>query len=365
MPLLPDWLARLRDRLVLDPRFVQAVQSLPLVRLIARRESEAVFDIVAGFVSAQTLSALLSLGILRDLAAGPQTTAALSEQTGLPADRVEGLLWAGHAVGLVEPRRAGWGLTMQGASVCGQRGVAEMVAHHTHLYGDLADPVALLKGSEPTALSRYWTYTPGAEAGDAAPYTALMAASQAFIADAVLHNREFARARHLVDLGGGAAAFAIAACKRHPNLTVTVADRAEVIPLAEEAIAAAGLTERIDTKPVDFFSDSLAFPGADIVTLVRILHDHDDDAVRRLLSGVATGTPDSQLLIVEPMANRRHPTRLDAYFFWYFRAMRQGRLRTAAEIDALLASAGYAPSNALATRNKTLVRVRKTHVSSR
>ncbi len=368
MGALYDRVARLRDRLVMAPAFHRAVTSIPLVRRIAASQTEATFDVVAGFVYAQTLAALVSLDVFEKLRNGPRTTDSLAAEFDLAPRAVEVMMRAAHARGLVDRRTGGWGLGMKGAAILAQGGIAEMVAHHHHFYADLADPVALMRGGKATELAAYWTYTghdgetgpaadppEGAAAPDAAPYSKLMAASQAFVASAVLHNGVFAKARHLVDLGGGAGAFGVAALKCHKDLTVTVADRPEVVPLAESAIAAAGLSSRATVQAVDFFRDTLKFP-ADLVSLVRVLHDHDDANVAILLGSLARATPDAALVVIEPMADLSRPTGMDAYFPWYFMAMGQGRLRTYDELCALLRAAGYADIRPLKSKNPVLVR---------
>ena len=360
-PALTERVARLRDKLVSRPAFQRWVAALPFTRPIAQKNTRALFNVVAGFVYAQTLAAMVELDLFRRLADSPADTATLAGEYDLPIRSVEVLMRAANALGLVEPRRAGWGLSLKGAAILGQGGIAEMVGHHHHFYADLADPVALMRADQPTALARFWTYAQGTaqgaktDAADAQGYTALMAASQAFVASAVLHNRIFRRAHHLADLGGGAAAFAIAALSRHPNLTATVCERDDVVPHARQAIEKAGLSARADALVMDFFTDPPP-PGADLFTLVRICHDHDDDAVIALLTNLARHAPKTPLAIIEPMADQRAPSGLDVYFPWYFSAMGQGRYRTRAELEALLAIAGYRHVRRLHSRNPILVR---------
>jgi demethylspheroidene O-methyltransferase len=297
---------------------------------------------------------MVELDLFARLGRAPASTETLAAELALPPRSVDVLLQAAAALGLVDRRRAGWGLGLKGAAILGQGGIAEMVAHHRHFYADLADPVGLLKGGVPTALAAYWTYAGGSAGEDAAPYTALMAASQAFIAGAVLHNRVFREPHRILDLGGGAGAFAIAALERHAQLTVTVADRPDVVPHARAAFEARGLAGRATAIALNFFADPL--PDATLVTVVRVLHDHDDDAVARLLLHVARERPGIPVAVIEPMADRGRPTGLDAYFPWYFRAMGQGRYRTPAEIRALLAAAGYHNVRSLSSRNPTLAK---------
>ena len=79
------------------------------------------------------------------------------------------------------------------------------------------------------------------------------------------------------------------------------------------------------------------------MSLVRVVHDHDDTAVQRLLRAVhAALPPGGTLLLAEPMAGTAQaPAMGDAYFGWYLLAMGSGRPRTAAELSALLRGAGF------------------------
>jgi demethylspheroidene O-methyltransferase len=84
--------------------------------------------------------------------------------------------------------------------------------------------------------------------------------------------------------------------------------------------------------------------GYDLVTLVRILHDHDDAVVEALLAAVNAALPPAgSLLVVEPMADSAYAKRMgDAYFGLYLWAMGSGRPRSRAELTAMLKKAGFA-----------------------
>jgi demethylspheroidene O-methyltransferase len=81
----------------------------------------------------------------------------------------------------------------------------------------------------------------------------------------------------------------------------------------------------------------------DIISIVRVIHDHDDDSVLALLRNIrrscAAGTT---LLIAEPFAGRADLARItDAYFNLYFAAMGQGRTRTPQNVAELAVQAGF------------------------
>ena len=150
-----------------------------------------------------------------------------------------------------------------------------MIRHHEMLYADLADPVALLRRQGETQLGRFWGYAGGARthelgADEAAPYSALMGASQALVAEEMLaayplarhrclHGRRRGRGRLRRRRGGPRAAAGAPAVRpaggRRPGAG---------------AIRGAGLAGRAQAIAGDFLRDPLP-EGADVVSLVRVL----------------------------------------------------------------------------------------------
>jgi demethylspheroidene O-methyltransferase len=106
----------------------------------------------------------------------------------------------------------------------------------------------------------------------------------------------------------------------------------------------------------DFLQDPLP-AGADLVTLVRILHDHDDQGAATLLRSIrAAIAADGALLIAEPMSGAPRNRVADVYFAFYLLAMGRGRARTPDEIIALLRAAGFRRARVLPTRTPFFLR---------
>ncbi len=359
---LADRLAGWRNRLVASPRFQRFAASFPLTKPIAQRQSQALFDLCAGFVYAQVLQACVQLDLFRILEAGPRSVAELAPRLAMTESATERLLGAAAALDLVERRGGGrYGLAMLGAALLGNPGVGAMIAHHRLLYDDLADPVALLRGGTgPTALSRYWSYATAerpsdAPAAEVAAYSALMAQSQHFVADDILAAYDFSGHRRILDVGGGEGAFLIRVARHAAGPALTLFDLPAVAERAQDRFAAEGLGARASTLGGDMHRDSLP-EGADLVTLVRVLHDHDDDAVRGLLARVrACLPPGGTLLIAEPMAGSPETQRMaEAYFAFYLLAMGSGRARSPAELTQFLLEAGFSGVHRLKTRRPLL-----------
>ncbi len=351
-----------RNRLFADPRFQRWAADFPLTRGIARARTRALFDLVAGFVYSQTLGACVRLGLFERLRDGPLDTGALAAALELPPPAAARLLGAARALGLVE--RAGadrWALGEQGAALLGASGLLEMIAHHDRLYADLGDSVGLLRRGE-GALAGYWPYAvsdaPAAAGGaQVAGYSALMAATQPAVAADLLDAYPVARHARLLDVGGGEGAFLEAAAARAPKLRLGLFDLPAVAERARERLGRAGLLARTDIHEGDFLRDPLP-AGADLITLVRILHDHDDAGVARLLRAARAALPQhGTLLIGEPMAGDGRPERVgDAYFAFYLLAMGRGRARSPRELTAMLREAGFPRVRRLRTRTPSLLR---------
>ncbi len=353
-----------RDRLLANASFQRWAAGFPLTRRIARKRARACFDLCAGFVYSQVLYACVRLRVCEILLERPRTPEQLTDLLSLPLDPAVRLLEAAEALRLVERRRDGrFGVGALGAALAGNPAVAAMINHHALLYDDLRDPVGLLRGEcDQTELGRYWPYAgtarpADAEAADVAAYSALMAASQALVAADVLAAYRFVRHRCLLDLGGGDGTFIVQAAASAPALRLMLFDLPPVAERAHARFAESGLSARTQTIGGDFRRDTLP-RGADIVSLIRVIHDHDDAAALTILRAARGALPPGgTVLVAEPMADTRGAEPVGAYFNFYLLAMGSGRPRRAGELMALMREAGFSRVRRIPTRRPMLVRV--------
>lgn len=347
------WGAR-RDRLLTSPRFREAASRFAVTRPVARRHASKLFDLVAGFVYSQWLAACVELQLFERLAHGPMTAERLALESQLPIVGAERLLAAAASLELTELRgadeagRLRYGLGPLGAALVGNDAVLAMVRHHHALYADLAEPLALLRrGRGGGELERYWAYAKAPSPGGldderTAPYSALMSASQALVAGQVLDAYPIARHHHLLDLGGGEGVFVAEALARAPRLTATLFDLPAVARAAGQRFEHLGLSDRAQARGGDFHLDVLP-EGADVVSLVRVIYDHDDGPALAILRAARRALPaGGTLLLAEPMSDTAGAERMGAaYFGMYLLAMGSGRSRSAAELSALMTQAGF------------------------
>lgn len=340
-----------RNNLLASPAFQRWSMRVPLLRGTARHHANEMFRTITGFVYTQTLTAAVDLGIIAALAKAPRDTAGLAAGAELELAAMQRLLAAAAALDLVEALPGDrWTLGQRGAALSNNAGALAMIEHHKLFYVDLADPVAMLRrGRGGGELAGFWSYAEAAGRGDPASaddlgtqaYSSLMAASQPMVAEQVLEAYDFKQHRQLLDIGGGNGAFLAEVATRHSALGLALFDLPPVAERARAVLAARGL-DRVAVHGGSFRDDPIP-GGADVISLVRILHDHDDDVVVALLGAIhAALLAGGTLLIAEPMAGTRGAQAMgDAYFGLYLWAMGSGRPRTAEAYVAMLQAAGF------------------------
>lgn len=352
------------DGKLTDPGFSRWASGSVLTRWIVRRRASQVFDLMAGFVYSQVLLACVRLRILELVNESPRTLEELAQICQVPAAGLQRLVNSAVALKLLALRGRGrYGLGALGAPVAGHPGIRAMIEHHAVLYHDMQDPVALLRDQvEGGQMMAYWPYVethgPDAEPQQAprawaqekvSRYSQLMSASQPFVVDEVLASYSFANHRCVLDVGGGQGTFVSRLAGHAPHLKLKLFDLPQVAELAQDNFKKQSLSDRIEAFGGDFLKDALP-GGADLVTLVRVAHDHPDAHVNTILRSIYKALPaGGTLLLTEPMAQAKDEAPLgDAYFHFYLLAMGSGRLRTTRELSDMMLAAGFDSVDVLA-----------------
>lgn len=357
-------LRRYRNSILASPRFHAFSRRFWPFRWQARREARRVFNLVAGFTYSQTLAACVELELLQQLQRGDLDFPALYEDQRLGRDAWDLLVGAAKALDLIEIDADRIALGATGAVILADPGIVAMIRHHAAFYRDLADPVSMLQRPRGRGeLAEFWPYagragTAADHEGAAANYSSLMAASQPMVASEVLDAWDFGRYKHHLDIGGGDGSFVRAVRLRHPQLQSALFDRPKVAAIAASRFRAEPLPgTAVATHGGDFLSDEL--PATDLVTLVRIIHDHDDAVVLALLRNIRRAIePGGTLIVAEPMTDTPGaPEMAEVYFRFYLHAMGTGRPRSAREISDLLCSAGFSAPQQVKTRLPIIAQV--------
>jgi demethylspheroidene O-methyltransferase len=323
---------------------------------LTRRRTRKLFDLMAGFVHSQVLLGCVRLDLFRALHQAPANLHDLAHRTGLAPAVLQRLLLSAVALGLLEHRSQGrFGLGPLGVPLAQHEGIAQMIEHNHLLYQDMQDPVQFLNNAWSGGMAEYWPYahqqtaplaSPQAEVDKFTRYSQLMAASQGFVVQEILSSYFFDEHRCVLDVGAGKGRFVSELAAHAPHLKFKMFDLPPVLALAREGLQAKGLTERVALHPGSFLDDPLP-EGADLITLVRVAHDHPDAVVRQILHKAFAALPvGGVLLLAEPMAQPEEEAgqpsaSADAYFHFYLLAMGAGRLRTPQELQTMMEEAGF------------------------
>jgi ubiquinone/menaquinone biosynthesis C-methylase UbiE len=261
-----------------------------------------VWRVIQGFADYWVLVAAIELGMfdaLEPSAGTPRASDDIAAALGLDPSRTEALLDALVAMGFVE-EVAGGGLVLSDAAARylttdGAASMVELVAVANgprDNWPALADTVR--KGVPPAPVD-----------DDPAFYRPLVAAT--FPTQLRAATRLFARiglsrrpGLRLLDLGAGAAPWAIAALQASEGSTAVVNDLPDVIELAEERLALLGLTDRTELRAGDYRTIELEHAAYDVVVLGHVLRAEGADGAPHLLARArAALAPGGQLIVAD------------------------------------------------------------------
>src|SRR5262249_37979894 len=148
----------------------------------------------------------------------------------------------------------------------------------------------------------------------------------------------------ILDVAGGSGQLSQQIALRNPHLRGIVMDLPNVLEVAQEAIAANGLSDRFTTETADLFQGP--YPrGADVATLSWILHDWNDEQCRTILRHCFDALPSGgALLISECVMNEDHSGTLENELYSVFMLVAcdpGGRERPFSEHRAMLRAVGF------------------------
>ncbi|HEY9373880.1 methyltransferase [Streptomyces sp.] len=298
----------------------------------------------------RVLHVVAELGIADELADGPLTVAELAERAGAHADSLGRVLRVAAAFGVFAEEADGrYALNDVGAAL--RSGVPgsqrDMVLYNGdemlwRSYGRLMHTV---RTGEPAFEAAYGhTFfehlEQDPEAG--ALFDRAMTGMSHATARMLLDGYDFGRFGEIADIGGGRGLFLAQLLARFPQVRGTLVDRPTVVAEAEKQFEEAGVAERVEVVPGDFFEELPK--GRDAYVLKAVLHDWDDEKAAAILGRVRealAGDPEGRLLICEflvgPANEWDRGKLLDLDMLVRF----GGRERSEQQWRSLLATAGF------------------------
>ena len=330
---LLGWWYNQKNKIIKNIHIQDFLSRFPITSRVARKEGEAIFQLMTGFVDTQILFTFVKSGALQYLDDRPLTIDELSGKIGIDVKGTEILCRAGHALGLVRLKSKNIFLARRGTLILSLPGMMELIDHHSILYEDLLDPISLFDGKKETRLSQFWPYVFGKakslDSMDVSRYSDLMAKSQFMVARDTIGSIKINKGIKWLDVGGGSGAFASELVKKHPSLKISIFD----------------------------------IPGFDTISCIRVLYDHNDQTVSDLLTKIYSALPlGGKIIISEPMLGELSPNKWgDTYFATYTYAMKTGKTRSPSQVADLLVKNGFSKVKVFPSRRPFVTTVIEAH----
>jgi cyclopropane fatty-acyl-phospholipid synthase-like methyltransferase len=175
---------------------------------------------------------------------------------------------------------------------------------------------------------------------DAAVFNDSMSGVTAATNEAITSLYDFSGFKKLVDVGGGHGGLITGILKKNPNLKGVLFDAPEVIEGARPRIEEAGLADRCETVPGDFFQAVPA--GGDAYIMKWIIHDWDDQKSNTILRHIRNQIPaNGRLILVDCVVPETNEPHFSKFIDLNMLVMTGGKERTAKEFQELLSAAGF------------------------
>jgi hypothetical protein len=305
-------------------------------------------DLLLGYQRTQLIHAAVALGLTDELALEARTVGDLSGLLALDPDACRRLVDALASLDLVQLGADGRvGLTPLGSLLSADspnslRGAALLHGHDFYpLWADLPESLRTgLPAFERVYGLPNWEYRKQHPEANAR-FDAFMARAARDRAACLLAAARLPERGVVVDVGGGNGTLLAVVLSERPQLTGILLDQPHVVAGAADVLAAAGVSDRCQVVPGDFFT---AVPGeGDVYVLSGVLLDWSDDHAARILDRCRRAMPESaELLLVDLVLPDDHGSPaahlLDVHMLL---TNTGGRIRRQAEWERLLAESGF------------------------
>jgi len=151
----------------------------------------------------------------------------------------------------------------------------------------------------------------------------------------------------VLDIAAGHGLYGLAFAKQNPQAEVTAIDWPNVLEIAKENAAAAGVTDRYQTKPGSAFDVDYG-SGYDVALLTNFLHHFDGPTCEMLLrKALASLADDGRAVALEfvPNDDRVTPPQAAAFSLMMLGMTPSGDAYTFGELERMFRNAGFARSD--------------------
>ncbi len=161
-------------------------------------------------------------------------------------------------------------------------------------------------------------------------------------ADVIIGKMDLSGVHRVLDVGGGSGAYAMAFVRRGKDITATIFDLPNVIPLTQKYVRAAGLFHKIGFRKGNYLTNNLG-RKYDLIFLSAIIHSNSNKSNKRLIKKCARALNPGGRVVVQDFImseDRVHPAHGAIFALNMLVGTDEGDTYTQREVTEWMKSAG-------------------------
>ena len=248
--------------------------------------TEEVMAVVRGFQPACVLLTAADLNVFTILKTKPMSAKAIADKLKADTRAITILLDALAAMDLLTKQNKEYSLSSEVAQLLTEdssRSILPAIRHQANCLRRWVQLPQVIKNGQPAER----ILNIHSETEDIAAFIGAMDNFSIPAAADVIRKLGTLNFCHLLDVGGASGTWTIEFLRAVPEAKATLFDLPEVIPMAKEHIAKAGLSDQVEFVEGDFYTDDLP-AGADFIWLSAIAHQNSRQQNQGLFSKLYT-----------------------------------------------------------------------------
>ena len=248
--------------------------------------TEEIIAVVRGFQPACVLLAAADLNVFTILKTKPMSAKAVADKLEADTRAITILLDALAAMALLTKQNKEYSLSSDVAQLLTEdssRSILPAIRHQANCLRRWVQLSQVIRNGQPAER----ILNIHSETEDLAAFIGAMDNFSTSVATDVISKLRNFNFCHLLDVGSASGTWTIEFLRAVPEAKATLFDLPEVIPMAKEHIAKAGLTDQVEFVEGDFYTDDMP-AGADFIWLSAIAHQNSRQQNQELFSKLYT-----------------------------------------------------------------------------
>ncbi len=258
--------------------------------------AEEVLQAAWSFQRASVLTAAADLNVFSVLDGKPMTADALACELGTDPRATSILLDALAALEFVTKQGDDYSAPEDLAELLSDKSEKNILPMVRHLANCLSRWSQLAKVTQSGKPAERCASVRG-EAADQADFIGAMHNFSVPVAAEVVGKLKPLEFNHVLDIGGASGTWTMAFLDAAPEARATLFDLPDVVPMAEQRLSDAGLSDRVTLVPGDFYADALP-AGVDLAWLGAICHQNSRRQNRELFGKIHKALTDDGVIVI-------------------------------------------------------------------